>query len=485
MASEQGKRCPICETELAKNQTVCPKCGTDASLFDSDETTEDIEAIRESKSLDDLMASVLGGDEKKAARKAKADTLDDLDLDLPDEPLDQPKLELEVLEKDVLGKDEEGEETVTFECPGCGAEVEESTTRCPSCGALFAEEGVFDCPVCGSSVSVEAAQCARCGVRFVDQTSASADRGRGSLRLREADISHGGGGSGGASRLRTTSLKRGGSGSLVKAIMARYDDQRRREEATITDPRHLQTTLHREVSSLKGLVTLAKRLRVPVDNTQRVIAEAVKKARSRDLVNAVKLAWGARISMEQSLALQVAQRLEIQQEDLKVHGEKKRTYPVAEALVEEAIGQLAEGRISEAYDKLQLSKEDMASKSSGQSEARYALRAAEELIDDVAQLGVGLAGVKEVLAQGKAVLRKGNWENATQLAAIAQQKAREAVREGIAEEMKRARQRIMELKMQGRDVGELIDMLKQASASVKEGGYAEALEYLQMFKKRA
>ncbi len=484
MASEQGKRCPICETGLAKNQTICTKCGTDTALFDSGES-EDIEAIKGSKSLDDLMASILGGEEKKAAKKATTDSLDDLDLDLPDEPLDQPRLELEVLEKDVLGKEEEGEEAVTFECPGCGAEVDENATKCPSCGALFAEEGVFDCPVCGSGVSVEAAQCARCGVRFVDQTSASAERARASLRLREADVFQGGRGSGSAAHLKIASSSRGGGGSLVKAIMARYDDQRQREEVTITDPRHLQTTLHREVSSLKGLVTLAKRLRVPVENTKRIIAEAVKKARNRDLTNAVKLAWGARMAMEQSIALQVAQRLEIQQEDLKAEAEKKRTYPVAEALVEEAIGQLAEGRISEAYEKLQLSKEDMASKSSGQSEARYALRAAEELIDDVAELGVGLAGVKEILAQGKTALRKGNWENAAQLASVAQQKATEAVREGIAEEMKRARQRVMELKVQGRDVGELIDMLKQASASVKEGGYSEALEYLHMFKKRA
>ncbi len=223
---------------------------------------------------------------------------------------------------------------------------------------------------------------------------------------------------------------------------------------------------------------------MPVENTQRAIAEAVRRARKRDLVNAVQLAWSARITMEQSVALQLAQRLEILREDLGAQKKKRRTYPVSEALLEEAIGQLAEGRVREAFDKLQLAKEDMASKSSGQSEARYALRAAEELINDVGQLGVGIADVKEILTQGKAALRKGNWENATQLAAAAQQRATQSIQHGIAEEMKRARQTVMELKMQGRDVGSLIDLLKQASASVKEGGFAEALEYLQMFKKR-
>ncbi len=484
MVSEQGNRCPICETELAGNQVICPKCGTDTSLFDAEDTNDDIEAIRDSKSLDDLMASILGGDEVKPAKSVVSDGLDDLDLDIPDEPLDQPKLELEVLEKDVLGREEDGEEGLTFECPGCGAEVDESASKCSSCGALFAEEGIFDCPVCGSAVSVEAAQCSQCGVRFVDQTSGSLEARHPPLEMQPVGVPEGGGRSTSLTRTGTSTLRRTPEGNLVKTIMAKYDEQKRREAATITDPRHLQTTLHREVSGLKALVTLAKRLHVPVENTQRAVAAAVQRARKRDLVNAVKLAWQARITMEQSVALQIAQSLDVQREELKEQKAKQRTYPVAEALLEEAIGQLEEGRVGEAFDKLQLAKEDMASKSSGQSEARYALRAAEELVNDLTQIGVSVVGVKEVLNQGKAALRKGNWENAALLAATARRKATESIQQGIADEMKRARQTVMELKMQGRDVNELIGLLKQASASVKEGGYAEALEYLQLFKRR-
>lgn len=478
MASAQSRRCPICDTELEDEAKACPNCGTDVTLFTAEDGDQKRAAIKGSKSLDELLASVMEDVEAEPEDPKGLDTLDDLDLELPDEPPDQPRLELEILEKDVLQR-EGREEGIAFECPGCGTEVDENATKCPSCGALFAEGEVFQCPVCNTSVPVSAEACPQCGVRFVDQG---------------ASISETTSRSGLVETLQTPALEPieavesavgAGTGKLVKAILAQYDARRRQEAAAIANPRHLQKTLHRQVSELKSLISLARRLHVPVENTQRVIAEATKKARSRDLASAVRLAWGARLSMEQSVALQIAQRLEILQGDLKAKGGKRSPFPVAETLVEEAAHQLGEGRTGAAFEKLQLAMEDMASKSSGQGEARYALRAAEDLLKDVSSLGVPLAGVKELLGQGKAALRKGNWESASHLAAAVQEKATEAVRQGIAEEMKRARQQVMELKMQGRDVNDLVMLLKQASASVKEGGYAEAVEYLQLFKSQA
>jgi predicted RNA-binding Zn-ribbon protein involved in translation (DUF1610 family) len=434
---------------------------------------EDLEAIKNSNSLDDLLASVLDDWKPSSAKRTKEEDLDDLDLDLPEEPPDRPKLELDILEEDLLGR--EDVKAITFECPGCGAEVDENASRCPSCGALFAEGETFECPVCGSNVSIDSSKCPQCGVRFVDETTGASDSGPAQDRMAEVPS--------GLERVTEATPPRE-SGELIKAVMARYHDIGRENPLLVGHTDNLQASLQEQVRALKPLVSLAKRLRVAVRDTQRKIAEATKKAKAKDFEEAVKLAWGARVSLEQSLALQLAQRLELMKGDLEAQKARGRVYPVADALLEEAEKEVREGRVEGAFEKMHAAKEDMASKSSGHSDARYALQAAEELIDDVANMGVVVEGFKEVLAQGKEALRRGDWETAAQMAATVQERATEAIRTGLTNEMKRAKQVVMEMKMQGREVKGPIELLKQASASMREQSYGDALKYLKMFKAR-
>ncbi len=482
MVRGQMKKCPICDTDLRDDSEACPNCGTDSSLFDIELDSEDLAAIKSSKSLDDLLASVLEDSSlSPPKKKPEKETLDDLDLELPEEPPDRPKLDLDILEEDILGKEEK---SITFECPACGAEVEEQASQCPSCGALFAEGGAFNCPTCGSSVPVDASRCPRCGVRFVDDGE-SASRSRS---VREPGAFRSGGLSEGptAPARQQLRLERGpsGTGEIVKEVMAIYETQKGRNPLLVGDRTNLTSSLRAEVGSLKTLLALAKRLRVPVGETQRAISEATTKAKANNLSAAVKLAWGARVSLEQSLAVQIAQRVEFLREDLRTRQGRGQGVPMAGSLAEEVVQELKGGRVSKAYEKLQLAREDLTSKTSGTTEARYALQAAEEIVREVAQLGVGVVSVQEILGHGREALRRGDWETASRLAATAQEKATEALRRGVAAEMKKAKQLVMELKMRGHDVSEPIQLLKQASASTKEESYSEALRYLTLFKRR-
>lgn len=478
MPSDDDRKCPLCGAQLKSGSDICPNCETDTSLFNLEEASKDLEAVKNSDSLDDLLASVLE-DWKPKVKKKPASTadLEDLDLDLPGEPPDKPKLELDILEENILGKDESSKETteehkvITFECPGCGAEVDESASRCPSCGALFAEGETFECPVCGSNVSIDAESCPQCGVRFVDETSAEGSTEEvpsGFERVSEEILLP----------------SEAEAGELVKAVMKRYRSKEMDNPLLVGHSGSLQSSLQEQVQALRSLVSLARRLKVPVKDTQRKIAEATRRAKSRDLEGAVKLAWGARVALEQSVALQIAQRLELLAEELQASRRRGTPFPVAEALLEEAKRELQEADIHRAQEKLQLAKEDMASRSSGHSEARCALQSAEELVEDVARLGVRVDTFKELIARGREALKRGDWEMASQMATTAQQGATEAIRDGLAKEMKKAKQVVMQLKMHGRDVKEPIHLLKQASASMKEKSYGDALKYLKMFKTR-
>lgn len=67
-------------------------------------------------------------------------------------------------------QEEAAEAEEHFECPQCGAKVPATANSCASCGAMFAEEAaeVFQCPACETLVSTDARTCPGCGAMFVD-----------------------------------------------------------------------------------------------------------------------------------------------------------------------------------------------------------------------------------------------------------------------------------------------------------------------------
>lgn len=57
-----------------------------------------------------------------------------------------------------------------FECPQCGSHVLATANTCDNCGAMFADEAadMFECPACQALVSMDAKACPGCGAIFVD-----------------------------------------------------------------------------------------------------------------------------------------------------------------------------------------------------------------------------------------------------------------------------------------------------------------------------
>lgn len=484
MVIGQTKKCPVCEGNLSPGVKTCPKCGSDVSLPSSTESGQ-ASASKRNKSLDEILASIL--DEPAVKPSGKKEALDFLDLDLPAEPKSHPSLELDLTEEAGKGAAERS----TFECPGCGTEVDESAPQCPSCGALFAEGEEFACPVCGTNVPLHGSSCPSCGVQFEEESGSRPRGGKAPERAQRRsliqdeplspEVME-------AMTPRSPASVGGGqvprAGPVVRSVMERYNRQRGENPLLVGDMHSLQASLGEQVEAIRSLVSMANRLRVPVENTQRTIAAATKKARSRDLPGAVKLAWTARYSLEQSLAIQVAQRLEILQGELSSHRSQGRPYPVAEALVQDSIQAVTQGQLAVSLEKLQLAEDDISSRTSGQGEAHYSISAAEHFIGEVDELSIGMPGAHEVLRQGRDALRAGDYETASRLAGSAKERAMEGLKKGIAEEMRRAREVVIELKMRGLDVSGPINILKQASACTREESFAEAMRYLKLFKQQ-
>ncbi|MCJ2531717.1 MAG: hypothetical protein LN413_05360 [Candidatus Thermoplasmatota archaeon] len=506
MADGDSNKCGLCGTELETGSDVCPNCGADLSLLDLD-NGEGLDAIRQSASLDDLLATVLDDPGMASSKKDEGKDIDDLDLDLeiPDEPVEKPKLDLEVLDETTSPAEAGAEATapgeapeqiepvpqvtpvtepsvgvpmedegLTYECPECGAQVAENAPMCFSCGALFTEESLV-CPECGAEVVGDSSQCPRCGVHFIQEDAAAETIAAGGSHL--------------VTELETPAIPKPSprlsaptSGQLVRAILDRYENLERQPFAPSLDPAQLQGSLQEYVIYLRSLIILAKAVRVPTDSIQLKVADATKRARANDLEGAVRMAHSAKLALEQSLSLQIAKRLEMIQADMESQRSRGNAYPVSESLVQRAIEDLEAGRVQSAYERLERTKEDVTATSGGLTDARYALQTAREMVDEVAPLGLGDDRLQTFLAQGEKALRQGNWEAAARMASSAQEHATETLQDGLSGEMKRIREKVMQLKIQGRDVSRPIALLKQAGASIKEKSYEDAMRYLNLIK---
>ncbi|MCJ2530989.1 MAG: hypothetical protein LN413_01540 [Candidatus Thermoplasmatota archaeon] len=506
MADGDSNKCGLCGAERETGSDVCPNCGADLSLLDLDDG-EGLEAIRQSASLDDLLATVL--DEPGMASSKKEDeskSIDDLELDLeiPDEPVEKPKLDLEVLDETTSPAEAGAEATasgeapeqiepvpevtpvsepvgvpmedegLTYECPECGAQVAENAPMCFSCGALFTEEGLV-CPECDAEVAAGSSQCLHCGVQFIhEDASAETIAAGGSSLVAELETS--------AIPESSPRLSAPSSGQLVRAILDRFENLERQPFSPSRDPAQLQQSLQEYVTYLRSLIILAKAVRVPTDSIQLKVADATKRARANDLEGAVRMAYSAKLALEQSLSLQIAKRLEMIQADMESQRSRGNPYPVSESLVQRAIGDLEAGRVQSAYERLERTKEDVTASSGGLTDARFALQTAREMVAEVAPLGLGDDRLQTFLAQGEQALQQGNWEAAARMASSVQEHATKALQDGLSGEMKRIREKVMQLKIQGRDVSRPISLLKQAGASIKKKSYEDAMRYLNLIK---
>ncbi|MFQ5986162.1 MAG: zinc ribbon domain-containing protein [Thermoplasmata archaeon] len=518
MADSDSNNCGLCGAELETGSDVCPNCGADLSLLDLEEG-EGLDAIKQSASLDDLLASVLDDPGMTSSKEQKSEkSFDDLDLDLdiPDEPVAKPKLDLDVLEEGSSAEMEaeasagprrepddkpstprepgvldeapavadprEAEplsltedvrpeqEELTYECPECGAKVAESAEMCFSCGALFSEE-TLACPECGTEVVAGTPQCPRCGVQFVPEEVAMATAPSLTPETPAPALRPG------------IHLSPRASGRIVSTVLDRYETLERQPFSPSQDPLDLQRSLKEYVTYLRSLLILAKSVRVPTDSIQLKVADATKRAKARDLEGALRMAHSAKLALEQTLSLQIAKRLETLQADLENDRSRGFAHPVAEDLVQRAVADLEAGRVQSAYEGMERAKEDVAASSGSQTDARYALQTAREMVDEVAPLGLGDGELRSSLAEGEKALQRGNWETAAQMASSVQARATETLQDGLSREMKRIRERVMQLKIQGRDISRPIALLKQAGASIKEKSYEDALRYLNLIKR--
>lgn len=465
------------------------------TLFDFDsEPGLDIDkiTINDEKSIDQILANIVGEDKGE-----EGDFLEDI----------------KSLGKNDTAVVEEGED-VEFECPVCGASVASDATSCTECDAEFAgdEEAEFECPVCQAIVASDASSCPSCGVEFESEEEVPAEEEAPVEEVIPVEEE--------APAEEEAEEFEEGEAILVPEELAREEEEEAVElpepefpqemeieppvphitvlervqakrdahmaaevEEEEEDIRTLYKTLPKLVNEVKPMLISAKRLGIDIAESRKLISEAIAAGKRRDVRKAVGLVKQSKSGLEDAFTEQIAGSVEAFREDVTAARGLGADVERTEELIESAILSLENEDFEGSIKDLQSAKKKFETIGAGLTTAKDALEEAKLLIADASQFGIDVSEAEHLHKEGSAALHRKEWDVASLFAKQSKEKLVEKLPAKLVEEVKRARDILLELKVRGGDLKRPIQILKKASMTLKEEKYVDSLRLLKVFRK--
>ena len=478
---KETKVCPVCDSSIAADARVCPSCQTDLTLFDlgGESTHETVNvAEKDGRSIDEILASIMEG---KEDHREIFETLKNVARDSPesDEVVAETKAHPAVETAKDLGEQ--------FLCPVCETLVAADATVCPGCGAEFTEGEAteYECPVCKASVPSDADHCPNCGVRF-EESATTAERPRP-----EAEIAR-------APRMPAQPVRPSAAAPAAAAgrpagrttripLQNRIDKLRRaQQEADRRVPSGDRKLLYRElpklVNEVKPLLVSAKRIGLEIEDGKRIINEAIQAGKARDIERAVSLISEARRALDIAFVEFIGARIDSFVQEIQA-AKGDAGMQLAMPKLQAAVGRLEAGDYDGAWDECEASLGTFQTDAKDYHQARTFIEDGDRLARDARTMGMEVRDAERLLRQGRQAMDTRDIAGASRLGKAARDRLQRDVPAFVQEEMRKARNALLDLKMKGDDLGRPISILKEASTLVKQESWGEALRYIRDFYK--
>jgi len=360
-----------------------------------------------------------------------------------------------------------------FECPVCGTAVATDARTCPSCGAEFAEEVTeeFECPACGAAVEASAEVCPSCGVTFATEEELEAGP-----KSRTVAAGKPAARAPAPAEVRESGLRQ--RLERAKAVRAATPPS-----ASPADRRALYKELPRLVHEVKPMLLTARTVGVDIEEPKRLINDAIAAGKRREIDRAVALVSQSKVSLERSFAGQIAARVESLIGDLEKAKTGGSEVAPVEGLLEESVASLESGDFVSSSDRVNVAREEFEKIAGGYHRGKEALRGAEGLVEDCRVFNLDVREAEKYIRQGREALGRREYDSASQLADRATGAIMKVLPDFLNDEMKRARNKLLELKMRGGDLTRPIGILKQASIHLKREEYPDAMRFVRMFRR--
>jgi rubrerythrin len=542
-SSSGDKVCPICDSPLQPGSKKCGFCGTDLSIFDIDvEAPKPAPAAPapspapkpsvESR-IEEIFSKPLVP-EKPAQAKAESSSVT-REWKPPGTSSEEPAAEtqpepepvaeaVEAEEIPVQPAKEAPREVEYFECPQCGTAVEMTASSCPKCGVLFAEEGadVFQCPNCNAMVNVDAKTCPGCGAMFVEPEEAEQaaqpapapkeeieapvvlapkapepesvkaepkveEEKKGFLSLfrrsKKEEPSP-------APPKPTAPAKPAPAAVQPAAKAPAPAPPRPIELHPIRKPAPTEAApvkdkgkeLARMVAEMKPLLALAREKEVDIGESKELIDEAATAGRERQLEKAIELVQKSKVVLMSKIDTQLSEEIDRLNDEIRVARDFGGDISRATTYTEEIARARSSGDAEAAYVYVDKVKSELLPITGRYNDSRKKLSAIKELIGDAEFFIVDTKDVRGLMVDASKALDVKDFDKFDTLARAAQDRLYRDIPPRINDEMRKARDQLLDAKMKSANITPMITVLKSASNLVKVGDYAQALKEMREFR---
>ncbi|MBI5001045.1 MAG: hypothetical protein HZB92_05905 [Euryarchaeota archaeon] len=242
----------------------------------------------------------------------------------------------------------------------------------------------------------------------------------------------------------------------------------------------------RDLPSLVGIIkddlALAKTLGIEVASSRDIINQAILAGRNKDLKGAVDLIKKGNDDLAAAFTTNLNSQLaEIQQQlsDLGSTGEGIAEINAALAKCKAAAAERkwadAFAAIGEARAKLQATAMDYLG-------AKRGLDGLKAVLEDGSALRLALTEIRSLYEDGMKAASRKDWDTAKMLVDQGKAEMVKILPGFIATEMRKAKARLLEVKMMNLDIAKPIGHLKEANAAVKAEDYGTALHNIRLFR---
>ena len=526
----EDKVCPICDSPLQPGSKKCGFCGTDLSIFDMD--------VEESKPAPSRVMTA----PPKPTVEARIEEIFSRPI-VPERPV-QPKQapqaeipatpapEIEEIEEPAQAEEPEPkpappvqeaaeEPAEYFECPQCGTPIETNASSCPKCGVLFAEEGadMFQCPACNTLVNVDATSCPGCGAVFIEpeeETHAAQAPPPVKKDIEPPVVEIKAPPKHAPTPVREEEKKGFFGGFFKKGKKEEEEPAPRPSRPTVqekpaptpvqpkgpAEPRpHVPETrvvreerapapvvkdkgkeLARMVAEMKPLLSLAREKDVDIGESKQLIDQAAVAGRERQLDRAIDLVQKSKNLLMREIDSQLAKEIARLNEEIRVAREFGGDAARATTYVQEVAHARESGDVEAAYVYADKVKKELLPITGRYNESKKKLANFKQLISDAESFLVDTKEARGLLVDAAKAMDAKDFDRLDSLIKTAQEKLYMAIPGRMNDEMRKAKDDLLDAKMKNVNITPMITILKSATNLMKAGDYAQALREMREFK---
>lgn len=432
-----------------------------------------------------------------------------------------------------------------FECPECKTLVPLSATICPKCGVMFAEEGteMFQCPACNTLVSVDATTCPGCGAMFVEPDEAlpaevasasaatelptppapAAKDLEPPLREVKPEKSLEEKAKTGAEKEKHGWFRWGKkeepkpeptpepvpAPKLPKERVEHAKPEVRQVREPIREiapskpavraavppavsmpaPAHPMgagqdkgSTLARMVAEMKPLFTLANDKEIDVTEAKQLIDDAVVAGRERQVDKAIDLVQKSRTVLMGKVDANLAQQIGKLNEEIKIARDFGGDISRPTTYIQEVSRARASGDIEAAFVYVDKVRKELLPITGRYNESRNKLTDLKKLIQNCEIFVVDTKEARRILVDATKSFEMKDFDKVDALIREANENLAKGIPARMSEEMRKAKEDLIEAKSKNVNITPLLTVLKSATGLMKAGDYPQAVKEMRDFR---